>query len=228
MNSEIIPIDIRCMERVGGQLGTNPAGLYSDLDGQKYYVKILETAMHARNEFLAAKLYQLAGAPVFDYLLSTDPCQVVTRWVELDKKHSSLFSENERRQAQRWFAVHAWTANWDAAGFSGDNQGVANGRVLTLDVGGALEFRAYGDPKGKAFGSHVEELNVMRNDHNNPYAMKLFSDMTAEQLQASIRSVTKISDEKISAVIIKNRGSQKLADKMIARKQDMIFRLKSL
>lgn len=228
MNSKTDPIDIRCMERKGGQLGTNPAGIYSDRDGQKYYVKILETPMHARNEFLAAKLYQLAGAPVLNYLHSIDSCQIVTRWVELDKSNLSQFSESERREAQRWFAVHAWTANWDAAGFAGDNQGVSNGNVLTLDVGGALEFRAYGDPKGKAFGGCVEELNVMRNDPNNPHAMKLFSDMTPEQLRCSIQSVTKISDGKISDMIIENGGSEKLVDKMIARKKDMRFRLKTL
>ncbi len=228
MNSEIVAIDIRCMKRVGGQLGTNPAGIYSDSDRQRYYVKILESPMHARNEFLAAQLYLLAGAPVLNYLHSIDPCQIVTRWVELDKKNISHFSESERRQAQRWFAVHAWTANWDAAGFDGDNQGVANGKVLTLDVGGALAFRAHGDPKGKAFGTSVEELNVLRNDQNNPHAMKLFSDMTPEQLYCSIQSVTKISDQKIFDVIIENGGNKKLVDKMIARKEDMRFRLKTL
>ena len=228
MNSKTDPIDISGMERVGGQLGTNPAGIYSDGNGHKYYVKMLETPMHARNEFLAAKLYQLAGAPVFNYLLSIDACQIVTRWVELDKKNISQFSETERREAQHWFAVHAWTANWDAAGFAGDNQGVANGKVLTLDVGGALEFRAYGDPKGKTFGTRVEELKVMRNDPNNPHAMKLFSSMTSEQLHCSIQSVTKLSDQKISDVIIENGGSKKLADKMIARKADMTFRLETL
>lgn len=161
MSSEKRPIDISRMQRVGGQLGSNPAGIYIDESGNKYYVKILESPMHARNEFLAAKLYQLAGAPVFDYLPCVDSCQIVTRWVELDKKHIAHFSESERRQAQRWFAVHAWTANWDAAGYDGDNQGVVDGKVFTLDVGGALAFRAHGDPKGKTFGTSVEELNVM-------------------------------------------------------------------
>ena len=37
----------------------------------------------------------------------------------LDKKHVSSLSESERKQAQRWFGVHAETANWDAAGLCG-------------------------------------------------------------------------------------------------------------
>ncbi len=228
MSSEVKPIDISCMERVGGQLGTNPAGIYKDDCGQKYYVKLLESPMHARNEFLAAKLYQLTGAPVFDYFPSVDSCQVVTRWIELDKKHISHFSETEHRQAQQWFAVHAWTANWDAAGYDGDNQGTVDGKVFTLDVGGALAFRAHGDPKGKAFGTSVEELNVMRNDPDNPHARKLFADITPEQLYKSIHIVTDIPDEKIRNAIIGNGGSSKLAEKMIARKKDMISRLEKL
>jgi hypothetical protein len=228
MNRGIIPIDIRCLQKVGGQLGTNPAGVYMDDAGQKYYVKILESPMHARNEFIAAKLYQLAQAPVFDYLPSVDPCQIVTRWVELDKKRIVRFSPEERRQAQQGLAVHAWTANWDAAGYDGDNQGVVNGTVLTLDVGGALSYRAHGDPKGKAFGVSVDELNVLRSDPDNPHAVKLFSDMTNPQIRTSIEVVTSLCDTAIREVIMEHGGSHKLADKMIARKQDMIIRLNQL
>ena len=54
--------------------------------------------------------------------------------------------------------------------FDGDNQGVAAGVVITLDVGGALEFRAQGDPKGKAFGASVREIDTLRTDADNPHA----------------------------------------------------------
>ena len=219
------PIDTSVLQRVGGQRGSNPAGIYRDPSGQDYYVKTLESPMHARNEWLAAKLYQLAGAPILTYVPAKDPCQVATQWIELDKKHISHFSESERRQAQQWIAVHAWTANWDAAGFDGDNQGVAEGIVLTLDVGGALAFRACGDPKGKAFGTRVEELNVLRTDPANPHALKLFADISPVDLHRAIQVVVAIPDKKIHDVIVENGGSQKLADKMIARKEDMNRRL---
>ena len=218
-------IDAATMQRVHGQLGTNPAGIFQDGSGRRYYVKTLETAAHARNEFIAAKLYQLAGAPTLTYLITKAPDQIATEWVQLDKKCVAHLTESERKQAQRWLGVHAWTANWDAAGYNGDNQGVVNGEVLTLDVGGALAFRAQGDPKGKAFGARVDELDVLRCDNGNPHAVKLFGDMSPEDIKQAIMVVVRIPDEQIRQVIKDNGGSDKLAEKMIARKADMAERL---
>ncbi len=219
-------IDSDTMERVGGQLGSNPAGIYLDSSGKRYYIKTLESTAHARNELIAAKLYQLAGAPTLSYMPAKAPDQVATEWVQLDKRCVAHLSEIERKQAQRWFAVHAWMANWDVAGFNGDNQGVANGKVLTLDVGGALNFRAMGDPKGKAFGTNVEELNMLREDANNPHACRLFADMSSKAIKRAILLVVQISDQQIRRVILDNGGHQHLAEKMIARKAYMAERLK--
>jgi len=224
MSAEIPLIDTTTMQRIGGQLGTNPAGIFQDGNGRRYYVKTLESLAHARNEMIAAKLYQLAGAPTLIYVNTTASDQIATEWVELDKKSIAHLSQSERKQAQRWFGVHAWTANWDAAGFNGDNQGVINGKVLTLDVGGALEFRAQGDPKGKAFGTRVDELDVLRSDDGNPHAVKLFADMSPDDIKQAIRVVVRIPDEKIRQVIIDSGGGHVLADMMIARKADMARR----
>jgi len=217
-------LDITAMQRIGGQLGTNPAGLFQDESGRRYYVKTLESVAHACNEGIAARLYQLAGAPTLTYLRTKAPDQIATEWVELDKRCVAHLSEDERKQAQHWFGVHAWTANWDAAGYSGDNQGVINGKVVTLDVGGALAFRAHGDPKGKAFGSRVNELDLLRSDGGNPHAVNLFADMTPDEIKQAITVVVRIPDEQIRQVIIDGGGSHKLAEKMIARKADMARR----
>ncbi|WP_217808699.1 hypothetical protein [Derxia lacustris] len=161
------PLDATRLRRVGRQLGSNPAAVFEADDGSRYYIKTLDTPAHARNEWLAAQLYRLAGAPTLDYVQTLSPDEIATVFVPLDKKTIAQLDEAERREAQRWLGVHAWTANWDAAGFNGDNQGVAGGRVLTLDVGGALEFRALGDPKGSAFGTTVGELDSLRADPDN-------------------------------------------------------------
>jgi hypothetical protein len=225
MRAGVPLIDTTNMQRIGGQLGSNPGGIFQDESGRRYYVKTLESPAHARNESIAARLYLLAGAPTLTYVPTTAPDQIATEWVHLDKKCVAHLSETERKQAQRWFGVHAWTANWDAAGFVGDNQGVANGKVLTLDVGGALAFRAQGDPKGKAFGIHVGELDVLRCDNDNPHSVKLFADMSPDDIKQAIMLVVRIPDEQIRQVVIDSRGSHKLAEKMIARKADMAARL---
>jgi protein-tyrosine phosphatase len=218
-------LDTNTMQRVGSQLGTNPAGIFQDDNGQRYYVKRLESPALACNEFIAAKLYQLAGAPTLTYVCTKAPDQIATEWLELDKRCIAHLNDSERKQAQQWFGVHAWTANWDAAGYVGDNQGVVNGKVLTLDVGGALAFRAQGDPKGKAFGSSVDELDVLRSNNDNPHAVKLFGDMSPSEIEQAIKVVTRIPDEQIRQVILDNGGSHKLAEKMIVRKADMAGRL---
>jgi len=219
-------LDTTTLRRVGGQMGTNPAGVFEDERGRRYYVKTLESAAHAANERLAARLYQLAGAPTLTYVACKDPEQVVTVLVELAKKHVSRLSEPERRRAQRWFGVHAWTANWDAAGFEGDNQGVLAGEVLTLDVGGALEFRAQGYPKGRAFGTSVDELDRLRTDPQNPYSVKLFGDMGEEALAEAIEVVTRLSDEEVRLVMAESGCKPALIEKMLARKADMARRLR--
>lgn len=226
MNDEACLIDTARLLRVGGQMGSNPAGIYQDDRGRRYYVKTLESPAHARNEWLAAQLYRLAGAPVLHYVRTRAADQIATELVALDKKHVSRLNDSERRQAQRWLGVHAWTANWDAAGFDGDNQGVAHGTVLTLDVGGALAFRACGDPKGKAFGTRVGELDTLRRSPDNLHACRLFGDIGDADFQAAIQRVVRIPDGRICEVIRENGGHAALADKLLARKADMARRLR--
>lgn len=97
--------------------------------------------------------------------------------------------------------------------------------MLTLDVGGTLAFRAMGDPKGKAFGIHVGELDTLRRDADNPFAVKLFGDMSEADLQAAIRVVTQIPAARVRQVVAEHGGSDALADKLIARQADMARRL---
>jgi hypothetical protein len=225
MTKDTAQIDISNMQRVGGQLGSNPAGIFQDDSGRRYYVKTLESSGHARNEMIAAKLYRLAGAPTLNYVHTQAPDQIATEWVELDKKCVAHLNASERKQARQWLGVHAWIANWDVAGFDGDNQGVANGQVLTLDVGGALAFRAHGDPKGKAFGTRVTELDMLRSSADNPQAARLFGDMESAEIRQAIMKVVQIPDERIRQVIIDNEGGEALVEKMVARKADMAGRL---
>jgi hypothetical protein len=218
-------IDAEGLRQVGGRLGSNPGGVREDELGRRFYVKTLESAAHARNEYLAAKLYQLVGAPTLTYVRAKNPEQVATEFAPLEKKTIAEFNEDELRQARRWLGAHAWTANWDAAGYLGDNQGVVGGVVVTLDVGGALEFRAQGDPKGRAFGACVNELDTLRGDDDNPHAKKLFSRMSPAEIAESMAAVTRVPDAAVRRAVVENGGGAALADKLIARKADMAARL---
>ncbi len=228
MDPGLPPLDVAALRRVGGPLGSNPGGVFEDAEGRRFYVKTLESAAHARNEFVAAALYRLAGAPTLRYRRTREPAQVATSWIALDKRHVASLDAAERRQAQRWFGVHAWTANWDAAGFHGDNQGVAAGIVLTLAGGGALAFRAQGERKGDAFGTRVGEFDALRRDPDNPHAVRLFGAMDASALREAIEVVTRLPDERIWLAIAEAGGSRALVHRMLARKADLAARAEGL
>lgn len=217
------PVALAEMTKVGGQLGSNKGGQYQH-GHNKYYVKQLDTPAHARNEYIAADLYALAGARTLAYHpVKDDPHAVATEWQGLKKSNAKDFTPEERTKAQHDFAVHAWLANWDAVGLEHDNLGIDHeGRVVTLDVGGALEYRAQGEPKGAAFGSHVTEWTSLRSTAQNPQAASIFGSMTAQQLAASAAVVGKIKPKDIRTVVMARGGSEALVEKLLDRRQDII------
>ena len=93
------------------------------------------------------------------------------------------------------------------------------------DVGGALEFRGQGDPKGKAFGVCVGELDTLRTNADNPHAVRLFGDMSPTMINEAIAVVIQIPDASIRKIVTENGGSIALVEKMIARKADMAKRM---
>ncbi len=215
------PILMTGMKKISEKKGSNPGGVYEAPNGNKFYVKTPKSKNHVSNELTAAALYKLAGAPTLNYVPVKGNEHVATQWTNLDKSNVSQLSPAEKKQAQEQFAIHAWLANWDAAGTGGDNQGVVNGKPTTLDVGGALEYRAQGEPKGELFGNNVVEWNTMTDPAAAPDAAALFGGMTKEQKIASIEKVTSLSDAEIAATVAANGGTKQLADKLIARKDSL-------
>jgi hypothetical protein len=124
-----------------------------DETGKKHYVKFAKSEAHARNEHLAAKLYEAAGAPVLKTKLVDTGGKVGTATEWADRRDIDIKDVDDRRQAHPHFATHAWLANWDAAGLTHDNQAEVDDKMTTLDPGGALIFRAQGGLKGEAFGT---------------------------------------------------------------------------
>lgn len=91
------------------------------------------------------------------------------------------------RQAQDNFVMDAWLANWDAVGMGGDNMMVLpNGKVVRIDNGGALLYRAQGGLKGDAFGSKVNELETLLDPKQNPNAAKVYKGVTQKRIADQI------------------------------------------
>lgn len=217
-------INMSDLKQVGGRLGSNPGGQYKNSAGDKFYVKHAHSEDHARSERLAAELYGLAGSPTLDYVDVDGGKNVATRWQEPTKKSATAFSPEELRQAQSNFATHAWLANWDAAGLDYDNQAIVSGKPTTVDVGGSLEYRAQGGPKGEKWGDTVGEWETLRDPSINRQNAKVFGGMTKEQLRSSAERVVSITDEQIKSAVSKFGKPDSMAKRLIARRNDIAKR----
>ena len=223
------PTDISGWKKLGGKLGSNPGGQYADPNGNKFYVKMSKSESHARNELLASKLYEAAGAPVLPTRLVTKDGQLATATPWQDVAPIKHYDDAQRKLAQEHFATHAWLANWDAAGTGFDNQGMVNGKMTTLDPGGSLLYRAQGAPKGDEFGDTVGEWDSLR-DPKNSYTHTLFGDMGGKAMRNSALNVAKVSDNTIDDLVQAHgpgsvTAKVALAERLIKRKRDIIGRV---
>lgn len=227
-------IDPAKLNKVGPQLGSNPGFQGEDENGNKFYVKQSKSPDHAKNELLAAALYNAAGSPILKYHPLPDGKGIATQWQEPDKPGGAAnFTPAEKKAAQAEFATHAWLANWDAVGLQNDNQQIIGGKPHTVDLGGSLLYRAQGAPKGMLFGNQVGEWDSLRKGTKNPTATKLYGPMTDQQLKDSVQKIAGISDDQIRDLVHEHGpGSfgekDKLAQTLIARRNDLVQKAKDL
>lgn len=217
--------DIGAYKRVSGRLGSNPAGVY-EKNGEQFYIKHSHSNDHAHNEVLASKLYKLAGSPVIDQNLihtgagklgTISKMEKLTTFNPHNKSHLSAIQDH--------IATHAWTSNWDTVGLENDNQAHdTNGNMKTVDVGGALRYRAQGGPKGEAFGDHPTEMKTFKDSRINPEAAHVFGNISPETERNSIQRIKAIPDESIRDTV-KQYSTPEHADTLtktlIARKNNL-------
>lgn len=231
--AELGPKDLSDWKQVGGQKGSNKGGLYEGPNGEQAYVKFQDEA-HANNEILASKLYKLAGIDTAEVNKGTINGEAVTYSPIVEGKqgfNDKLDDPQFMEKLQDGFAADAWLANWDVAGLNNDNVVVTpDNKPVRIDQGGALQFRAQGQPKGDAFGDKADEVDSMIDLGTNPQAAKVFQDMTPEQKKASAMLIgAGATDDKISEAVKSVYGDTPEADaltqKLITRRQDVIARL---
>jgi ADP-ribose pyrophosphatase YjhB (NUDIX family) len=227
--------DISAWKKVGAQLGSNPGGTYTDPSGAKWYAKQQKSEHHARNEALASALYQAAGSPVVNSKLVKfgDTWGTATPWLDGEKHDiGSKPSQADRDAAAEDFATHAWLSNRDAVGLDYTNQAKIDGKMRTMDVGGALEFRAQGGKK-PSFGDTADEWDSLRNAGINPQTHAVYGAMTPAQLKASAAKVAAVPDQTIRTLVDQHghgdaAAKKALAEKLIARKADIAARAAAL
>lgn len=214
--------------KIGPQMGTNPGGTYVDkATGTEWYVKTPPSEDIARNEVLAAKLYQAAGVDVPDIRLITIDGQraIASRMVDgLQKVSGDRLAKAPG--AFDGFAADAWLANWDVYGTDRTNMVLRGSQAFRVDVGGAMRYRAQGTLKGSSWGDSVNEVQSLRNPGTAPQASEIFRTITEKDIEASAAKVIAVDDATIDSLVAEYGPTdtverKALAARLKARKADL-------
>jgi hypothetical protein len=223
--TESAVIDMTGWKQIGGQTGSNKGGLFEAPNGDRYYVKSAKSAAHAKNEVLAANLYRMAGIDVPEVRHGTNHpdgwTNVIASKIVPNAKTDPSKLKNDvifKAKVQQGFATDAWLSNWDTVGLEFDNVVDSDGKPWRIDVGGSLEYRAQGQPKGDLFGNVVVELDTLRDSKMNPQSAAVFGGMSNGQIRESAKMLLPITDDKIRQAVKDQGLPDSLADKLIARR----------
>lgn len=215
-------------KKVGDQKGSNSGGVYEAPDGTKYYVKFPKTPDHAHAEVLAAKLYELAGIKTAKTHIVQDGDRVgiASRWDDSVSHAVASLSKGKVKGIKSGFAVDAWLGNRDVVGEDFMNVMVdASGSPTRIDVGASLDFRAQGEKK--EFGPTVGESTSLLDPKINAQTSAAFKGITKADIAAGVAKVAALSDSSIRSLVMaygygSDADKQKLADTLIARKEDLL------
>lgn len=208
-------------EKIGPQMGSNHAGVYQHREtGDQVYIKHQRTNDHAVNEVMSSKLYQAAGSPVLDSNLMHLGDGKLGTFTKMEKiRNMDPYSDQDARDIQQHFGTHVWLGNWDAVGLVNDNQARGpDGTMKTLDVGGAMKYRAQGGPKGAAWSNVPSEHHTLKDADMNETAANIFGKMDPEVERESYQRVAQVPDETIKQIVSAHDQDPELADKLIHRK----------
>jgi hypothetical protein len=224
--------DLSNYKRISGPLGSNDGGVYENEGGVKIYVKEPRSELHGENEVLASKLYERLGIETVEIQhgrLANGTEVTYSYWINAESDlRERLDDPVYLEKLQEGFAVDAWIANWDVAGSAYDNiVSDANSNPVRVDPGGALLFRARGEPKGGAFNDSANEIDTLA-DGTNPQSAEVFGSMTEEQKKkaaARLKWITpKEIEELVGSQISDPNVAESLAQTLIARRQNILER----
>jgi hypothetical protein len=151
------------------------------------------------------------------------------RWWRASSRISAAIKSGKVKGVYEGFVADAWLANWDAVGIGYDNLLVGpDGAAIRIDVGGSLLYRAQGSPKGGAFGDKVGEIDSLR-DPKNHWPASVFANIPEEAIVAGVKRLAALPDSEIRGLTEAYgpggvTGRARLADRLIARKNDLISR----
>lgn len=188
--NELFPTDLsslKVIKRLGGSTG---AQLVEDSRGNQYVMKKGSNTSngHVKAEYLTNQLYDILGQRVPDYEMYEENGETIllSKFIPLTHTPSSKDYDN----MAKGFVVDALLANWDV--YQNDNCLIDSaGRVIRVDNGGALNYRAQGSTK--TFGDQVTDFASMQK--YNPYVV---ANLTTQDYIDQINDVLSKKDDVIN------------------------------
>jgi hypothetical protein len=182
---------------IGPSGGSNPGGRYvNPASGRVYFAKDLGTIDRVDNEKEALRWLQEftqsdAVSPLLGIDSSRKPNLIITRDVSKDTIPFNPNNPEHVELAKQDFVVNAFLANWDVFGLDFDNVRVdpTQKKLVYIDAGGALKYRAQGKLKGLQFGAAVNEIKSLRDSSINPQAAKVYSTLTEAEIKQQVENL---------------------------------------
>ncbi len=174
----------------GSQSGSNPGYWGRNVEtNELYYFK---EGTNARNteEALACDFYRAAGVLAPELSTINGGEMVASKFIPQTKD-----LHDGKSACYDTFAVSAWLANWDAV--QNNNSFISGNQIAHVDNGGALRYRAQGEPKYHRFGAIVEEFETFLQGDNEYY----YNGITKENIIDSCKKVLSISNEQIKEIV---------------------------
>lgn len=213
--------------KAGGHL---PGGIYRHkATGEKFLLKIPNNENEAKNEILAAKLYQLLDVKIanLEMIEFNEQIAIVSQWVEGYKNLGYDQIPSNVNGLYENFVIDAWLANWDLVGLENDNIGfVDNVEAIRIDLGGSLLYRGMGALKGEMFTKHAPEICSMLDFERNYNAASVFKDTTVKHFLDAAERIAQLADIDIENLVIEyapGDHEQKIAlfTQLLERRDDL-------
>jgi hypothetical protein len=222
--------DLSEYQKISGRMGSNDGGLYEDDDGNQIYVKAPISELHAQNEVLASALYRAVGVNMCEVNFGEGLGRENTIYTPMVKSQGVNLYEQKNNEdfvnkLREDFVVDAWLCNWDVVGMEYENVITdENGDPFRIDPGGALMFRAQGQPKSAlgAFTEDVPELETLRDPRVNRQSSTFFNGVEEEQLITGARKLLNITelqiDTIVDAIITDENAANEIKSKLKSRR----------
>lgn len=182
--NELFPQDLSTLKFIKQLNGSTRPELVEDVNGNRFVKKQSgnTNAGHVKNEYMANQLYDLLGLNVPDFELYEDNGKQITlsKFIPMTRN----WSASDFKAMSKGFVADCLLANWDV--FKNDNILIgAGGKVLRMDNGGSLFYRAQGALKNPPFDSDVLQTFKSMNQYNP----QIYAELTNNDILQQINDI---------------------------------------